>query len=96
MEHIKDYNADVVFFTETWQKSMKNNVTAAVKDYGYELKHSVRHHDTKSRGGGVGLLYKCNINVKVKKLKLPKFHACEYAVYSVESIRKAGFFISYT
>ena len=88
MEHVKDHNADVVFLTETWQTSLKNKVTAAVKNYGYELKHSVRQHDTKSRGGGVGLLCKCNIDVKVKKLKLPKFHACEYAVYSVSSESK--------
>ena len=60
MEHIRDYKADVVFFTETWQTSLKNKVTAAVKNYGYVLKHNIRNHDTKSRGGGVGLLCKCD------------------------------------
>ena len=49
MEHIRDYNADVVFFTETWQTSLNNKVTAAVKNYGYVLKHNVRNHDNKSR-----------------------------------------------
>ena len=88
MEHIRDYNADVVFFTETWQTSLNNKVTAAVKNYGYVLKHNVRNHDNKSRGGGVGILCKCDIDVKVKKFKLPKFHACEYAVFSIASESK--------
>ena len=88
MEHVKDYNADVVFLTETWQTSLNNNVTAAVKEHGYTLMHNIRKHDTKSRGGGVGLLFKTDIDVKVKNLKLPSFYACEYAVYSVTFLDK--------
>ena len=88
MEHVKDYNADVVFLTETWQTSLNNNVTAAVKEHGYTLMHNIRKHDTKSRGGGVGLLFKTDIDVKVKNLKLPRFYACEYAVYSVTILDK--------
>ena len=42
MEHLTDINPDAVFLTETWLTSEKNNITAEVKDYGFELLHKIR------------------------------------------------------
>ena len=61
MEHIVDFGADIIFLTETWLKADKSKITADIKDYGYELKHSVRQDSSKSKGGGVGLLHKSGI-----------------------------------
>ena len=33
MEHVRDNNADIVFITETWLASERNNITATFKDY---------------------------------------------------------------
>ena len=55
MEHITDNNPDVVFLTETWLTSEKNNITAEVKGYGYLLYHKIRKNREKERGGGVGV-----------------------------------------
>ena len=35
MQHIKDCNADVVFLSETWMRSDKDDITAMIKPYGY-------------------------------------------------------------
>ena len=56
MEHILDYHPDIVFLTETWMTSEKNNITADVKKYGFELVHKIRKDRFKERGGGVGTL----------------------------------------
>ena len=63
MEHILAYHADIVFLTETWQKSMSNSTTAALKEYGYTLHHSIRKHDTKKRGSSSGLLCSSKLDI---------------------------------
>ena len=64
MEHLTDNKPDVVFLTETWLTSEKNNITAEIKDYGYELLHKIRKNREKERGGGVGTLVKSRISAK--------------------------------
>ena len=61
MEHLLDRNSDVVFITETWLSSEKNNITADVKTYGYELIHKIRKDRSKERGGGVGIIVRSTI-----------------------------------
>ena len=90
MEHILDYKADIVFLSETWLTSQNNNVTATIKDYGYVPYHQIRKHDTKSRGGGVGLLCSNKLDIKVKNLTLPKFHSFEYCTFSLKTTNKFG------
>ena len=34
MEHLTDQNPDVIFLTETWLTSEKNNITAEIREYG--------------------------------------------------------------
>ena len=61
MEHLIDNKPDVIFLTETWLTSEKNNITAEVRDYGYVLLHKIRKNREKDRGGGVGTLVKSSI-----------------------------------
>ena len=61
MEHLTDSNPDLVFLTETWLTSEKSNITAEVKEYGYELLHKIRKNREKDRGGGVGVLLRSTI-----------------------------------
>ena len=56
-----------VFLTETWQKSSHSAVTATIKKYGYTPYHSIREHDSKSRGGGIGILCCNQYEVKLNK-----------------------------
>ena len=64
MEHLTDHNPSIVFLSETWLKSNKNDVTACVKKYGYILLHNRRQGRQKELGGGVGLLLKTGISYK--------------------------------
>ena len=64
IEHLTDSQPDVIFLTETWLTSEKNNITAEVKDYGYHLLHRPRKNREKNRGGGVGILMRTSIKYK--------------------------------
>ena len=57
MESIIDQGISILFVTETWLTSMKNDVTATIKSYGYNLIHYIRKDSVKCRGGGVGIIY---------------------------------------
>ena len=64
MESIIDQGISVLFVTETWLTSMKNDVTATIKSYGYNLIYYFRTDSAKCRGGGVGIIYKpSNLNL---------------------------------
>ena len=41
MEHVIDWDADVLFLSETWLKSKNNSVTAKFLEYGYKLFHNI-------------------------------------------------------
>ena len=60
MEHLTDNDSDVIFLTETWLTSEKNNITAEEKEYGYTLRHKIRKNREKERGGGVGFCEFCD------------------------------------
>ena len=81
MEHVLDFNADLVFLCELWLKTDNNAVTAKIKDYNYLILHNIRKSSTKNRGGGVGLLYSNRLQVKkdrsVKGFYLNKVVDCD-------------------
>ena len=81
MEHLLDCNPDVIFLTETWLTSEKNNITAEVKNYGYELYHKIRKQREKDRGGGVGTLVKSDI--KCKPIPSKEYHSFECCITRV-------------
>ena len=78
MEHVIDFDAEVLFISETWLKTKKNEVTAAVRNYGYTLRHNIRKDRRKETGGGVGILVKTALEVKPVKVK--QFQTFEHYV----------------
>ena len=56
LQHISDYNADIVFLSETWMETEKNDVTAMIKESGFKMLHNRRLNREKLTGGGVGIL----------------------------------------
>ena len=81
MEHLIDSKPDVIFLTETWLTSEKNNITAEVKEYGYVLRHKIRKNREKDRGGGVGTLLKSTI--VSKQLVSKDYHSFEHNVVRI-------------
>ena len=86
MEHVIDFDADLVFLCELWLKSNCNSVTAKVKDHNYLLLHSIRKNSTKSRGGGVGLLHSNRITVKKDKCINSRYESFEYGLYTLKLV----------
>jgi hypothetical protein len=60
--YLSDNAVTVLFVTETWITDSNNNITAAIKSHGYRLIHKIRKSD-KTRGGGVALIYRDNLNL---------------------------------
>ena len=88
MEHLTDSNPDIVFLTETWLTSEKNNITAEVKEYGYELLHKIRKNREKDRGGGVGVLLRSTI--AGKQLPSKDYHSFEHNVVKIPLNKKTS------
>ena len=57
-----DNKIHLAFISETWLSSQSNSTTAQIKSYGYELIHVFRE----KRGGGVGILWKKDIQKYVR------------------------------
>ena len=88
MEHVLDLNADLVFLTETWLTSQRNDVTSTVSSYGYKLHHQIRCDERKSRGGGVGIaVHSSHRLVKVKSSKYDSFEHCAYSLKKDKQIK---------
>ncbi|XP_074651577.1 uncharacterized protein LOC141906233 [Tubulanus polymorphus] len=65
-EHVLDQSADIALFTETWIKDNDLNSCSIenLKPEGYKFKSQPR---SSGRGGGIGILYKPSVIVKVRK-----------------------------
>ena len=85
LEHILDFDADLVFLCELWLKSDVNSITAKFKDRNYVLLHSIRKNSIKSRGGGVGLLISDRIEVKKDRCVKTVYESFEYGMYSLKT-----------
>ena len=81
MEHVLDHDADVMLLSETWLRSKKNNVTAAIEQQGYKLYHTIRKNRAKELGGGVGVLVKKCLTAK--QIKVKQFQSFEHCVVKV-------------
>ena len=82
MEHVIDYNADVVFITETWMEAEKNDVTAIIKNRGYKLLHNRRKNRDKDTGGGVGIMVRNTMKAKPQSCK--SFSSFEHSMVEVK------------
>ena len=82
LEHTIDYNADVVFLSETWMEADKNDITALIKERGYKLLHDRRTNREKEGGGGVGIMVKsCMVH---KHLSCKPFSSFEHTMVEVK------------
>jgi hypothetical protein len=81
MEHLLDRDPSIVFLSETWLKSNRNNVTSLVKDYGYVLLHNIRKNREKDTGGGVGILMK--MDLKHKRVAHKQFSSFEHIIIRI-------------
>lgn len=82
MEHILDYDANVVFLSETWMEADKNDITALFKSYGFTLLHNRRKGREKEIGGGVGVVVKSTMIHK--HLKCKSFTSFEVTMISLK------------
>ena len=82
LEHIVDYEADIVFLSETWMESQKNDITAMVKQRGYKMLHNRRLNREKEVGGGVGVLV--NSSLYAKQLGSKDFSSFEHTMVIVK------------
>ena len=61
MESITELKCDILLVCETWLTTAKNDVTASISDFGYNIYHVIRKNSSKIREGGVRILYRTNI-----------------------------------
>ena len=85
MECATDYDADVMFLSETWLRSRRNEVTAEVDEFGYALYHTIRKNRAKETGGGVGVLVKKTL--QVKRIKSSQFQTFEHHAIKINVMR---------
>ena len=77
MEHLIDNKPDVIFLTETWLTTEKNNITTERNEYGYEPLHKIKKNLEKDRGGGIEIL---KIKITGKQLVIKDYYSFEYNV----------------
>ena len=90
-EQITDYllelDLDILFLTETWLRSGSTD-NGTINDLtvpGYSFKHKPRK--AKHRGGGIGILYKSSIGLKLKPPQKAttsfEFMECSFTLHGV-------------
>ena len=67
MQYIVDRDIDIACITESWLTDESNSVTFKIKNYGYNISHK---HRNNTSGGGVCLIFKPIVNVKIFNCKL--------------------------
>ena len=75
---LEDEDLDIAAVTETWMSSQQNNITAELRDIGYNIFHFNR--DTR-KGGGVALIFKKDF--KFVSGKTFKFETFECILVSI-------------
>ena len=81
LEHLIDYDADVVFLSETWMEAEKTDVTAMFKTRGYKMLHNRRTGRQKEVGGGVGVVVRSSLHSK--KLSCKPYKSFEHTMVNV-------------
>ena len=77
MDYVIDNDTDVVALTETWLSSNDQENIQVIGDVtpsGYSFRHVAR---SRGRGGGVGLLFKSTLSVKVTPVKVKSFECMD-------------------
>ena len=55
MALVSDRDIDLIFISETWLTETHNNITATIRDHGYNIHH---FHRGNRIGGGVAIIFK--------------------------------------
>ena len=83
-DHIVEYDCDIVAVTETWlpcEDILANHIIGDVCPKGYKMSHTPR--SSGHRGGGVGLIYKTSLDIRVPTTNepptMPKYKSFEYS-----------------
>ena len=77
---LDELDIDVCMLQETWLSRGDESVIAEIKDHGFEILSKRR--TTCSRGGGVAVLYKTFINVRMLKRK-ENYTSFEYMIFTI-------------
>ena len=94
MTYIVDNDISIFFIAETWLTDLSNNTTGTIKSYGYKIIHKPRSVSdlNKSRGGGVAIVFKSNLNLVQVHLK----HGTSFESVSAKLKSESGDNISYS
>ena len=60
MESITELKCDILLVCETWLTTTKNDVTASISDFGYNIHHVIKKISPKIIRKGVGIVYRTN------------------------------------
>jgi exonuclease III len=81
---LDELDIDICMLQETWLTKGDDSVIAEIKDYGFEI--NSRRRTSRSIGGGVAVLYKPYIDIRVNKNKT--FTSFEHMIATVNSKNK--------
>jgi exonuclease III len=80
VDYVIDHDVDVVALTETWLKADDQDNAKSIGDVtpdGYTFKHVAR---SGRKGGGVGLLFRKTLSVKVTPVKVKSFECMDACI----------------
>ena len=77
---LEELQVDVCMLQETWLSKGDESVIAEIKDYGFEM--ITRRRPTGRKGGGVAVMYKSYINMRMIKSKT-NFKSIEHLICTI-------------
>ena len=83
---LRELDIDVCILQETWLSRGDESVIAEIKNHGFKILSKGR--TTGSRGGGLAVLYKTFINVRMLKRK-DNHTSFEYMIFSITTKYKS-------
>ena len=81
-----DYDADLLFLSDTWMQTDKDDITAMLQTYGYKLMRNRRRNRDKVLGGGVGVILK--LSLISKQISCKPFSSFEHTIVKVQLLNQ--------
>ena len=81
-----DYGADLLFLSDTWMQTDKDDITAMLQTYGYKLLHNRRRNRDKVLGGGIGVILK--LSLVSKQISCKPFSSFEHTIVKVQLLNQ--------
>ena len=96
MESLTELKCNILLVCETWLTTAKNDVTASISDFGYNIHHVIRKNSSKIREGGVGILYPTNIKpVRLNCGSYSSFEHCALYICCPKTAKRFNFIVLY-